>query len=55
MTDTDTIRRRPDGSIDTAFYTERARHIRSCQTHALLHRRSDKKRKTPNLMQRIFG
>lgn len=55
MADTDLIRHRPDGSIDTSFYMERARHLRSCQAHALLHRPKKEPRKTAGLMQRIFG
>ncbi len=30
------IRRRPDGSIDTAYYSDRARHFRSDQARDLL-------------------
>lgn len=55
MADTDNIRYRADGSIDTSFYMERARHMRSCQAHALLQRPQKQTRKTPTLMQRMFG
>ena len=55
MTNTDDLRLRPDGSIDTAFYMTRGRHIRSRHAHALLRRPDIKTRKTPSLMRRIFG
>lgn len=36
MTDnTQTIKYRPDGSIDTAHYMAKGRHARSCQAHQL--------------------
>ena len=35
MTDQAPIQTRPDGSIDTAFYMERARQMRSAQAHKL--------------------
>lgn len=36
MTDQTEIRRRPDGSIDTAFYMARGRKMRSQAAHDLL-------------------
>lgn len=36
MTQDIQIRRRPDGSIDTAYYTTQARVQRSAQAHALI-------------------
>lgn len=36
MTRTQSPRRRPDGSIDTGFYLERGRKLRSATAHGLL-------------------
>lgn len=55
MTNTDDMRLRPDGSIDTAFYMAGGRHMRSCQAHAMVRKPGIKTRKTPSLMRRIFG
>ena len=35
MTDTSHVRRRPDGSIDTAYYTQQGRARRSAAAHQM--------------------
>ncbi len=52
---TNDIRTRADGSIDTGFYMERARHLRSRQAHAMVRSTPSETRRAPTLLQRIFG
>ncbi|MCK0150923.1 hypothetical protein MWU54_12860 [Marivita sp. S6314] len=49
------IRTRPDGSIDTGYYMDRGRKLRSQQAHAMLHPLPADRRKSPTLLQRLFG
>lgn len=47
MTRSNDIRYRADGSIDTAFYMARGRHLRSCKAHELLGSPADDTRRGP--------
>ncbi|SMX48370.1 hypothetical protein [Maliponia aquimaris] len=51
---TDTIRTRADGSIDTAYYMQRGRRLRSEAAHALIRPDADTPRQRRGL-GRLFG
>ncbi|MGP6088860.1 hypothetical protein [Antarctobacter jejuensis] len=51
---TDTIRTRPDGSIDTAYYMARGRRMRSEAAHALFSPEPESPRKRRGFA-RLFG
>ncbi|MEQ9258898.1 MAG: hypothetical protein RIG84_07345 [Roseovarius sp.] len=53
------IKTRPDGSIDTAHYMQRGRHMRSEQAHAMMggllgHRRDQRQRRRAGWVSALF-
>lgn len=52
--DTQTLRTRPDGSIDTAYYMARGRRMRSEAAHAMFRPERDTPRPRRGLA-RLFG
>lgn len=56
MTDHDTpIRYRPDGSIDTAYYMQQGRRLRSEKAHQMLGTDRAQEEQTPRRWRRVFG
>lgn len=57
MTHTTEIKRRPDGSIDTAFYMARGRQLRSEQAHTMLQPAApiEKPRSITEALLALFG
>lgn len=54
MTQSDDIRYRPDGSIDTEYYMERGRHLRSCKAHELMGGTPADRRRAPTRRSRFL-
>jgi hypothetical protein len=51
----DSLRTRPDGSIDTGFYMARGRHMRSEAAHALLRPEPKQSPRRRRGLARLFG